>query len=293
MTIGRTVESLLHRFGQKIPDKTYLELLYKAHMGKSLDLNNPRTMNEKLQWLKLYNRRPEYTRLVDKIEVKDWVREKIGDKYIIPTLKVWNRAEEIDISGLPDGFVLKCNHSGGNTGVFLVDDKSGFNLEAAKRTLAEVLEHSVYTNYREWPYKNVRRRVFAEKLIGKGIDDYKFYCFNGFVDSVMVCSDRQSGDTKFYFFDKDWNLKRYNVRGKNAPVDFTLPKPEGMDVMFEIASELSEGLPFVRVDLYNVDGKIYFGEMTFFPASGLDENRLPETDLYFGNMIKLPVRTNN
>ena len=146
---------------------------------------------------------------------------------------------------------------------------------------------------REWPYKDVKRRILAEKLLidenGDEIKDYKFFCFDGYVDCVMVCIDRQIGSPKFYFFDSNWQLKRYNKRGKEAPVDFTLPKPKNIDKMFEIASTLSKGHPFVRVDLYNVNGNIYFGELTFFPSSGFDNKILHESDVYFGNLIKLPV----
>lgn len=274
-----------------ISDKLFLEMLYYVEMGKKLDLNNPTTMNEKLQWLKLYNRNPLYVTIVDKLKVKDYIREKIGDEYIVKTLGVWETPDDIDFNILPGKFVLKTNHSGGNTGVVICKDKNIFDFNSAKIKLEKSLKSDIYKNYREWPYKDVDKKIFAEELLedkgGGELVDYKFYCFNGYVDSVMLCIDRQIGSSKFYFFDRDWNLRRYNKRGKEAPSDFTLPKPCNMDKMFEMASELSKGIPFVRVDLYNVNDKIYFGEMTFFPASGLDCNRLPETDLYFGNMINL------
>lgn len=288
MTIRRLKIGLLNRFGKVLPDKVFLKLMFKAWMGKSLNLKDPKTFNEKLQWLKLYYRKPEFTRIVDKIDVKDWVAERIGKEYIIPTYAVWDKPEDINPELLPDSFVLKCNHSGGNSGVFLVSDKDSFDFDNAKAKLREVLKSSIYDHYREWPYKNVRRRIFAEKLLGVGIEDFKFFCYNGFVESVMVAYERNTGNTKFYFFDRDWNLKRYNIRGKEAPEGFTKPRPKNIDKMFEFASILSKGIPFVRVDLYNVNGKIYFGEMTFYPASGFDENLLPETDLLFGNFIKLP-----
>ena len=259
-------------------------------MDKKLNLSNPQTFNEKLQWLKLYNRKPEYTQLVDKIAVKDWVANKIGDDYIIPTFATWDTANEVNIDKLPDKFVLKCNHSGGNCGVFLVNDKNKFNIDSARSVLAKTLKKSVYSTLREWPYKNVKHRILAEMNLGSGIEDYKFFCYNGKAESVMVCYERATGHPKFYFFDHNWNLKRYNVRGKQAPKDFTMPKPKNIDKMFEIASKLSEGIPFVRVDLYNIDGQIYFGEMTFFPASGVDANLLPETDILFGNFIELPQK---
>ncbi len=290
LPLNRISEAFIHRMERILPDKLYLQLLFGAHMGYDIDFRRVTTFNEKLQWLKLYNRRPEYTRLVDKVEVKNWVADKIGAEYVIPTYKVWNSPGEIDLADLPDQFVLKCNHTGGNNAVFIVGDKSKFDLPMARKSLKKAMNICLYRKYREWPYKNVRHRILAEKLLGVGVEDYKFFCYDGFVESVMVAYERQTGSAKFYFFDKDWNLKRYNIRGKEAPADFTKPRPKNLDKMFELASKLSKGIPFVRVDLYNIDGKIYFGEMTFFPASGLDEKLLPETDDWFGSLIQLPER---
>lgn len=269
------------------PDKLYLQICFYLEMGKKLDLRNPKTMNEKLQWLKLYNRKPEYTTMVDKILVKDYVAKIIGEDYIVPLFGVWDTPEQIDFDVLPNQFVLKTNHSGGNTGVVIVKDKSKIDREAIKEKLKTSLKSDIYARYREWPYKNVQRKVFAEAYLGDDLADYKFYCYNGYADAVMICVDRQIGDPKFYFFDKDWKLKRYNKRGKEAPENFTLPKPEGIDKMFELASILSRDIPYARVDFYNINGKIYFGEITFFPASGFDKNRLPESDALFGEMINI------
>lgn len=285
------MKQLLLRIVRKLnflfPDKLYLQICFYLEMGKKLDLRNPKTMNEKLQWLKLYNRKSEYTTMVDKILVKDYVAKIIGEDYIVPLFGVWDTPEQIDFDSLPNQFVLKTNHSGGNTGVVIVKDKSKIDREAIKEKLKTSLKSDIYARYREWPYKNVERKVFAEAYLGDDIADYKFYCYNGYVDAVMICVDRQIGDPKFYFFDKEWNLKRYNKRGKEAPADFTLPKPDGVDKMFELASVLSKDIPYARVDFYNVNGKIYFGEITFFPASGFDKNRLPESDALFGDMIRL------
>lgn len=289
MSVTRILKSLLRRLSPLFGDKTYLKLLYRLDMGKSLDFSNCRTMNEKLQWLKINNRYPLLTKIVDKIEVKEYVGSIIGDEYIIPTLKIWDNPEKIDLSYLPNSFVIKTNHSGGNTGVVIVTDKKNTNLYGIKIRMRRSLKDDIYRNYREWPYKKVNKRIFAEQYLGDNLIDYKFYCFNGEVDSVMLCLGRQNGKTKFYFFDREWRLCRYNKAGKAAPENFTLPKPESMDKMFELASVLSKGFPFVRVDLYNVDGKIYFGELTFFPQSGLDPNRLPETDIYFGDKIDLSL----
>ena len=278
---------LVRKFNFLFPDKLYLQICFYLVMGRKLDLRNPVTMNEKMQWLKLYNRQPEYTRMVDKILVKEYMGNILGEDYIVPLLGVWDSPDEIDFSKLPKQFVLKTNHSGGNMGVVVVKDKRLLDIEITKKRLKASLKSDIYARHREWPYKNIKKKVFAEAYLGDDLSDYKFYCFNGYVDSVLVCVDRQIGDTKFYFFDKDWHLMRYTKRSLEAPEDFTLPKPECFDEMFELASKLSQGFPFIRVDFYNINGRIYFGEVTFFPSSGFDCNRLPESDLHFGQMIDL------
>ena len=272
-----------------IPEKLYLKTIYKLKMGKRLDLGNPKTMNEKLQWLKIYNRKPEYTGMVDKILAKKYVANLIGEQYIVPTLGVWNHFDEIDFDQLPNQFVLKTNHGGGSLGVVLCKDKNTFNKASAKKKLEKSLKTDLSRLYVEWPYRNIERKIMAEAYLGSNLTDYKFYCFNGEADVVLNCIERNTGHPKFYFFDREWNLRRLNKRGKEAPEGFSLPKPDGMDKMFDIAAKLSEGLPYARIDLYNIEGKVYFGEITFFPDSGFDKNRLPEADLYFGEKIKLPA----
>ena len=272
-----------------LSDRNYIKFQFRVLMGRKLDLDNPKTMNEKLQWLKLYNRNKLLTNLVDKLEVKKIIGDKIGKEYIIPTLSIWDCPSEIEIDNLPDKFVIKTNHSGGNTGVVVCPEKSNIDLNDVKKKMNNSLKSSIYKIYGEWPYKNVNRKIFAEAYLGNNLTDYKFYCFNGYVDSVMLCLNRESGNPKFYFFDKEWNLRRYNKAGKIAPKNFSIPKPDGIEEMFKIAEKLSMGFPMVRVDLYNINGKIYFGELTFFPNSGYDPNRLPEADLYFGNLIDLSI----
>lgn len=279
---------LLCRTAPIIPDKLYLKWLFRLKMGYRLNLDNPQTFSEKLQWLKLYNRKPEYTQMVDKVGAKEYVAKIIGEEYIIPTIGVWDSVDDIDFDKLPNQFVLKTTHGGGNTGVVICRDKANFDIAAAKRKLNKSLRQDIYTLFREWPYKDVKRRIIAEDVIGgDDISDYKFSCYNGVATDVMICMDRTSGDTKFYFWDANWNLLRYNKRGKAAPADFHIPQPKNLDKMFEIAGILSQGIPYLRVDLYNIDGKIYFGEMTFFPQSGFDSNLLTETELLFGSRIKL------
>lgn len=270
-------------------DEKYLKFTYQMRTGLKLNLKNPRLFNEKLQWLKLYDRNPEYTRMVDKYEVKIYMADKIGKQYIIPTLGVWDRFDDIDFDALPEQFVLKCTHDSG--GLVICKDKSKLDRQFAREKIEKSLMTNYYLSGREWPYKSVKHRIIAEPYMEdsqeKELRDYKFFCFDGYVDNVMLAMDRSSGDTKFYFFNKNWELMRLNIRGKNAPKDFTLPKPNGIDEMFEMASELSKGIPFVRVDLYYCNGHIYFGEMTFFPQSGFDANLLPETDDYLGKLIDL------
>lgn len=408
---------------------------FKKSMGYSLNLKDPKTFNEKLQWLKLYNRNPEYTTMVDKYAVKKYISEKIGAEYIIPTLGVWNNFDEIDFNILPNQFVLKCTHDSG--GFVVCRNKSSLNMDALRKKIETSLSNNFYYMGREWPYKNVPHRIIAEQYMAdnlrdyklfcfdgvprmtlvyserftedglkedfydeswshldiqksthgnailpnqrpkqyelmkklaaelsekmpfaridfyevnekvyfgeitfysasgfegfkpeewnvklgewtklpaggyrlkseacsviisdsyhnnndtKSLVDYKFFCFDGVAESVMVCTERETGDPKFYFFDKKWNLKRYNIRGKEAPSGFTLPKPDCIDEMFLIAEKLSNGIPFVRVDLYCIDGLVYFGEMTFYPDSGFDANLLKESNEHWGEMLILPEK---
>lgn len=272
-------------------DEEYLSRMFEAKMGRRLDLECPKTFNEKIQWLKLYNRKPEYTVMVDKYLVRDYIKERLGEEHLIPLIGVWDDPDKIDFDALPDRFVLKCNHNSG-LGMYICRDKSKMDVQAVKDGLRRGLAQNYYLTSREWPYKDVPRRIICERYMtdsegSADFTDYKFFCFDGKVDCVMVCLERSSGDTKFYFFDRDWRLKRLNPRGINAPEGFTIPKPSCMDEMFEIAASLSRGIPFVRVDLYQSNGQIYFGEMTFFPDGGFDANLLPKTDEYFGNMIVL------
>jgi len=281
-----------------IPDKIYLSLLYKGIFGEKINLENPKTFSEKLQWLKLYDRNLDYTMLVDKYEVRKYIKEKLGEDYLIPMLGVWDNPNDIEFDKLPNQFVLKCNHNSG-LGMCICKDKSKLDVKKVKHDLKKGMKQNFYLLGREWPYKNVKRKIIAEKYMkdSTNIDsftDYKFYCFNGYVDNVMVCLDRNIGETKFYFFDRNWELLRYNVRGKDTPLNFTLPKPDNLEMMFKIAEQLSKDKPFSRIDLYNSDGKIYFGEITFFPESGLDPNILPNINEYFGELINLKkIESNN
>ena len=430
---------VLHHYPEMfkwMSDEAYLRFVYKIAMGKKLDLENPKTFNEKLQWLKLHNQKEVYTTIVDKYEAKKYVGKIIGSEYLIPTIGVWNNFDEIDFNTLPDQFVLKCTHDSG--GLVVCRDKSRLDMDAARKKIEKSLSSNFYYMGREWPYKNVPHRIIAEQYMAddlrdyklfcfdgaprmtlvcserfteeglkedfydeawnhlnvqrpahgnailpiqrpkqyelmkklaaklsekmpfaridfyeinekvyfgeitfypasgfegfkpeewdlklgewiklptgggdrlnsddcsiiisnscynnketKALVDYKFFCFDGVAESVMVCTERETGHPKFYFFDKEWNLKKYNIRGKEAPDGFTLPKPDCIDEMFAIAEKLSKGIPYVRVDLYCIDGLVYFGEMTFYPDSGFDANLLKESDAHWGEMLTLPEK---
>ena len=278
---------MLFRLSPLFSDKTYLRLQFYLIMGRRLDLEHPQTMDEKLQWLKLNQRDKKYTAMVDKLAVKDIVSRQLGEQYVARVLAVWNDVSDIDISGLPDRFVLKTTHSGGNTGVVICKDKSKFDLQEAKYRLSRSMRFDIFPRYREWPYKDVPRKIFAEEYLGDNLTDYKFYCFDGDADSVLGCVGRQEHQIRYYFFDKEWKLCPYNSYAMEAGPDFTLPKPPCIDQLFEMASSLSKGFPFLRVDFYDIDGRVYFGEYTFYPASGFHTSWLPETDQYFGSKINL------
>lgn len=276
-------------------DEAYLKMAFRVNMGEKLDLDNPKTFSEKLQWLKLHDRNDKYTMMVDKYLVRDYIHEQLGEEYLIPLMGVWDDPDDIDFDALPDKFVLKCNHNSG-LGMCICTDKSELDFEKVRHELKRGIKQDYYLTNREWPYKNVPRKIICEEFIADeasekngGLVDYKFYCFNGYVDCVQVCIDRASGDTKFYFFDEDWKLKRINPIGKEAPEDFTLPRPKRLSEMFDIARKLSKGHPYLRVDLYECNDRIYFGELTFFPKSGYNSNLLPEGNKYFGDLIDLSL----
>lgn len=272
-----------------IPDKAYLKLKFRASMDRKLNLKAPKTYNEKLQWLKLYDRKPEYTQLVDKYAVKDYVARKIGPEYVIPTLGVWDRVEDIDFDALPDRFVLKCTHDSG--GLVICKDKTKLDVEAAKRKLQEALASKFYYLGREWPYKDVKPRILAETYMedteSGELSDYKFFCFHGEAKAVRVDTERGTGDVKMDFFDRDLNHMPFIRNHRNADV---MPKiPDNFSEMLALAEKLSQEFYHMRVDLYSVNGKIYFGEMTFFSANGMAPFYPDEWDTIFGEWIKLPI----
>lgn len=279
----QTCSKLVCRFGTFLPDELYLKLQYRAKLDKKLNLKNPKTFNEKLQWLKLYDRKPEYTIMVDKYLAKKYVADKIGEEYIIPTLGVWDSVDEIDFDLLPNQFVLKCNHNSG-LGMCICKDKSKLDIAEVRRALANGLKQDYYHIGREWPYKDVPRKIIAEKYMGDSLNDYKLMCFDGKIKCSFVCSDR-SENLKVTFFDNDWNRMPF-IRHYPAS-DNKIPKPINFDQMIELAEILSKDIPFLRVDFYEIDGKIYFGELTFYPGCGYEEFTPEEWDERLGSWIKL------
>ena len=268
-------------------DRLYIKLDYFSGMKRFPDLEHPKTFNEKLQWLKLNDKHKEYTRLVDKYEVKKYVSDILGEDVIIPTLGVWDRFEEIDFEKLPRQFVLKTTHdSGANV---IVKDKNELNIEDTKKILKRSLEHNPFYRHREYPYKHVKPRIIAEKFMvdesGTELKDYKFFCFDGEVKFLFVATDRPV-DTRFDFFDTDFNHLPFKQGHPWAKKE--IKKPENFEEMKRIASILSKGIPHVRVDLYNINGHIYFGEMTFFHFAANVPFEPAEWDKKIGSWLKLP-----
>ena len=275
-----------------IPDALYLKLRYWKVFHKPLNLKNPKTFNEKLQWLKLYDRKPEYTRMVDKHEAKQYVAERIGEQYIIPTLGVWDSFDEIDFDSLPDQFVLKCTHDSG--GLVICTNKAKLDLEMARQIIVASLNRNYFWANREWPYKDVKPRIIAEAYMQDTstaeLRDYKFFCFGGKAKLLFIATDRQTEgeETKFDFFDMDFN--HIDVRNGHPNAAVPPEKPVCFDEMRTLAEKLSAGIPQLRVDFYEVDGKVYFGELTFFHWTGLVPFKPEQWDYTFGEWIELPSK---
>lgn len=283
--------SLKHYIGLILPDRTYLKFKYRERTGKKLSITKPKTFNEKLQWLKLNDRRQEYTMMVDKYSVKSYVSKMIGEEYIIPTFGVWNRFDQIDFDSLPNQFVLKCTHDSG--GLSICKDKSTFDLDSARIAINKSLKRNYYYYGREWPYKNVTPRIIAEQLLPapkEGLIDYKFYCFNGKPVFLYISQGLDNHETaKINYVNLDWT-KSDIKRNDYDEFDVLPEKPKNFSMMIEIAQELSKGIPFVRVDLYNIEGRIYFSELTFFPGSGFTPFLSDDMDLRIGDLLDLPMK---
>ena len=278
-----------HGFLNWIPDEQYLKIAYRLAMGKKLDLRDPKTFTEKLQWLKLHDRKPEYTMMVDKYEAKKYVAERIGEEHIVPTYGVWDHFDEIDFDALPDQFVLKCTHDCG--GLVICKDKAKLNKDAAKNKIEKCLKRNYYRGNREWPYKNVKPRIIAEKFliddVCNELRDYKFFCFNGDVKALFIATERQKArsETKFDFFDSDF--EHMDIRNGHPNADSPPAKPVCFEEMKKLAGKLSEGIPHLRVDFYEVNGSVYFGELTFYHWSGFVPFDPEEWDKKLGEWIDL------
>lgn len=277
-------------FFNHMSDEKYLKKIWKSIFGKELDLNTPKTFNEKMQWLKLYDRNPLYATLVDKYKVKKYVADIIGEKYIIPTYGVWENFDDIDFDKLPEQFVIKCTHDSG--GIVIVKDRLKFDKKLAKRKIEKSLKRNYYLPFREWPYKNVKPSILVEKYMEddniKDIRDYKFFCFNG-EPKVMYISDcSHTKDQKIIFYDNTFtelDISRSDYKNfDEKPI-----KPTQFEKMLELSSKLSQGIPHVRVDWYEINNQLYFGEMTFHTGAGYIPFTKKEYDYELGSYIHLPM----
>ena len=279
-------------FQKQMPDRVYLKMLYYVRLGQKLDLNNPKTFNEKLNWLKLNDRNPLYTELADKYEVRKFVSDVIGEKYLIPLIGVWNSVEEIDLQQLPNQFVLKCTHD--SASVVICKDKTDFDYEDAKKKLSEAMHINYFYYSREWPYKDIKPRIIAEKYItdesGTELKDYKIYCFNGHPQLIQVDFGR--------FVKHERNLYTTNWQYIDQVIEYPsnhnvqIKKPENLQEMLSLSQVLATkiGCPSIRTDFYSCGNKIYFGEITFYQEAGFARFSSAEYELNLGSMIRLPIK---
>lgn len=291
-TFIRKVYRRLHLYGwfNFLPDALDIKLLYLAHMGKLPNLKKPQTFNEKLNWLKLNDHNPLYTTLVDKYAVKEWVAKKIGEQYVIPTLGVWNNFDDIDFSKLPNQFVLKCTHD--SAGLIICKDKSQLDKKKARNKLSKCLKRNFYYIAREWPYKHVPPRIIAEQYMEDIQDgelrDYKFYTFNGEPKFILIASNRHIKEKKrFDYFDMDFNhIDLQDIGIPNSAINYP-HKPKNFELMKKFCRILAKDIPAVRVDFYEVNGQLYFGEMTFFDNGGFMQAKPTTWEKEWGDLIDL------
>lgn len=279
-------------FYNRVSDKKFLERLFYADMKSKLDWDNLNTFNEKLQWLKLYDRREEYSQMVDKADAKEYVVERVSEIKVIPTLGVWDSFDEIDFESLPERFVLKCTHDSGS--VVICSDKSRFDIAAARKKLSSALKRNYYWLGREWPYKNLKPRIMAEQYMCDSeedqgnLTDYKIFCFDGQPQYIMTVRDRSKGKGKSLhrWYNLDWELQDLDLDYRNEEKE-PEPRPEQLQQMMEIAQKLSKGTKHLRVDLYVINGQIFFGELTFYHMSGCERFEPVEWDKKLGDLIRL------
>lgn len=275
-------------FGSFIPDKCYLKMMYQVRLGKKLDLKHPISFDEKLQWLKLYDRKPEYTKMADKYEVRKIVAEKLGEEYLIPLLGVWEKAEDIDFSMLPNEFVLKCTHD--SASVVICKDKSQFDFEKAKQKLQKALNTDYYSASREWPYKNIHPRIIAEAYMTDEsqveLKDYKIYTFGGKPHLIQVDFDRFVHHRR-NLYTTDWKYIDEEIEYPKDP-SVSIAKPEKLEEMLECAGKLAEGTISLRTDFYSINDRIYFGEITFYQEAGFGRFSSEQYAKELGDLIVLP-----
>lgn len=272
-----------------VSDRLFLKVKFRLKVGYWPNFDHPKSYNEKLQWLKLYDKHREYTQMVDKVGAKDYVASIVGEKYIIPTLGVWDSVDDIDWNTLPTQFVLKAAHDSG--GVVVCKDKSNLDIEYSKQILRGSGKKD-YTKYnKEYPYYHVRHRIIAEKYMedesGYELKDYKIFCFDGVPKFLFVATGRQQHDTRFDFYDIEFN--HLPVLNGHPNAEVWPSKPKNYSEMLEVAKKLSKGIPHVRVDLYNINGRVYFGELTFFHWSGMTPFEPRKWDYMFGEFLNLPL----
>ena len=271
-------------------DKEFLEKYFEHWMEYKIDFNNPSTFNEKIQWLKLYNHKPEYTRMVDKYEMRQFVEERIGSGYTVPLIGVWESFDDIDFDQLPKQFVLKCNHDSGS--IVIVQDKDKFDIEDAKEKINRTLSTNYYWRAREWAYKNVKRKIIAEPYLydakQKELLDYRFFCFNGEVKAIIVDFDHTLNKIgRRNFYNKYWEYMPLSLHYPTAP-ETIIEKPKCMEEMIEIAEKLSVSIPHIRIDFYIIDDRPIIGELTFYHAAGSQKFSPKKWDKIFGDWIDLP-----
>lgn len=289
--IRLSAKVLLRLCGSCLNDKNYYRIQYFSILGKIPNIDNPSLYTEKLQWLKLYDHNPLYTKIVDKYEVKQYISKIIGEEYIIPTLGVWNSPGEIDFANLPNKFVLKTTFGGGGDGVAICKDKDNTDINSLRDKISKSFKTNPYLRAREWPYKNVPHRIIAEQYMEDDsgeLRDYKFYCFDG-VPKVMLVASNRFTNHNFNYFDMDFNvLPITSAMGSHADISFE--RPACFDEMKDIAAKLSAGFAHVRVDLYSCQRKVYFGELTLYDSSGFDDLNSEEWNQRFGDWLKLPEK---
>lgn len=277
-----------------VSDENYAKLTYRAKLGRKLDLNNPVTFNEKIQWLKLYDRNPEYSGFVDKYESKNIVKDLVGEEFVVPLLGVYDSFDEIDFDVLPNQFVIKTTHDSG--GYVIVRDKSELNVAEAKKKIESSQKRNYYKYSREWPYNNVKPRIIIEEYIvgkdGEEMKDFKLFCFNGEFKFGFIISGRSQKVLKMKYFDKDFNFIPVKQGGDKYIMDESIPKPKSFDKMVELTKTLTKGFPFVRMDFIEVDDRLYVGEFTLYHWGGTMPFEPGEWDRKFGEFIELPTQKN-